>query len=132
MKVWTLSLPVVVIVHGNQEPHAWATVSWDNAFAESPRQCFQVAERVPWPQVADLLNTKFQSACGRSLTEDNIKFLAGKAFRNHNMTDYTQAMLNWNLFAKEPLPDRNFTFWEWFYGILKLTREHLKNLWNDG
>lgn len=33
-QVWTLSLPVVVIVHGNQEPHAWATVTWDNAFAE--------------------------------------------------------------------------------------------------
>lgn len=33
----TLSLPVVVIVHGNQEPHAWATVTWDNAFAEPVR-----------------------------------------------------------------------------------------------
>ena len=32
------SLPVVVIVHGNQEPHAWATILWDNAFAEWGRQ----------------------------------------------------------------------------------------------
>lgn len=31
---WTLSLPVVAVVHGNQEPHAWATVTWDNAFAD--------------------------------------------------------------------------------------------------
>jgi hypothetical protein len=30
------SLPVVVIVHGNQEPHAWATILWDNAFAGKP------------------------------------------------------------------------------------------------
>jgi signal transducer and activator of transcription 5B len=32
--VWALSLPVVVIVHGNQEPQSWATITWDNAFAE--------------------------------------------------------------------------------------------------
>ena len=30
----TLSLPVVVIVHGVQEPQAWATITWDNASAE--------------------------------------------------------------------------------------------------
>lgn len=45
-QVWTLSLPVVVIVHGNQEPHAWATVSWDNAFAEQGRIPFTVPEKV--------------------------------------------------------------------------------------
>ena len=31
----TMSLPVVVIVHGNQESNALATVLWDNAFAEA-------------------------------------------------------------------------------------------------
>lgn len=31
----TLSLPVVVIVHGSQDNNATATVLWDNAFAES-------------------------------------------------------------------------------------------------
>ena len=36
-RAWTLSLPVVAVVHGNQEPHAWATVTWDNAFAEPVR-----------------------------------------------------------------------------------------------
>jgi len=30
----TLSLPVVVIVHGNQEANAAASILWDNAFAE--------------------------------------------------------------------------------------------------
>ena len=30
----TLSLPVVVTVHGNQECNALATILWDNAFAE--------------------------------------------------------------------------------------------------
>jgi PREDICTED: similar to signal transducer and activator of transcription len=31
---------VVVIVHGNQDPHAWATVTWDNAFAEPVSEYF--------------------------------------------------------------------------------------------
>ena len=40
-QVWTLSLPVVVIVHGNQEPQALATITWDNAFAEWGRPPFR-------------------------------------------------------------------------------------------
>ena len=80
-KIWTLSLPVVVIVHGNQEPHAWATVTWDNAFGEPGRMPFQVPERVVWYKVAQALNVKFKSMTGRALTEDNLRFLAEKAFR---------------------------------------------------
>ena len=80
-QVWTLSLPVVVIVHGNQEPHAWATVTWDNAFAEPGRIPFAIPERVSWAQVAEALSTKFKSATGKPLSEDNIRFLAGKVFR---------------------------------------------------
>ena len=32
-------------------------------------------------QVANTLNMKFKASCGRQLTEENLKFLAGKAFR---------------------------------------------------
>ena len=49
--IWTLSLPVVVIVHGNQEPHAWATVTWDNAFAAPGRNPYVVPDKVIWSQV---------------------------------------------------------------------------------
>lgn len=35
----TLSLPVVVIVHGSQDNNATATVLWDNAFAEPVSTC---------------------------------------------------------------------------------------------
>ena len=45
-QVWTLSLPVVVIVHGNQEPQALATITWDNAFAEWGRPPFRVPDKV--------------------------------------------------------------------------------------
>ena len=83
--MWTLSLPVVVIVHGNQEPHAWATVTWDNAFAEPGRTPFVVPDKVPWSQVAETLSTKFRSATGRALTEGNLRFLGAKAFRSPNL-----------------------------------------------
>ena len=76
------SLPVVVIVHGtcsntciiswwftfhyyyflftgNQEPHAWATILWDNAFAEWGRQPFLVPDKVPWHQVLLLMILSF-------------------------------------------------------------------------
>jgi len=36
----TLSLPVVVIVHGSQDNNATATVLWDNAFAEPVSKWF--------------------------------------------------------------------------------------------
>ncbi|CAB3370080.1 Hypothetical predicted protein [Cloeon dipterum] len=133
-QVWTLSLPVVVIVHGNQEPHAWATVTWDNAFAEAGRPPFTVPEKVPWHAVAEALNMKFKSSTGRALTEDNLRFLGEKAFRagNSNIQDYSSMLLTWAQFCKEPLQERNFTFWEWFYSVMKVTREHLRGPWTDG
>ena len=50
-QLWARSLPVVVIVHGNQEPQALATVTWDNAFAEWGRRPFHVPDKVTWGQV---------------------------------------------------------------------------------
>lgn len=136
-QVWTMSMPVVVIVHGNQEPHAWATVTWDNAFAESGRVPFAVPDKVPWQFVAEALNIKFCSQTGRALSEDSLRFLAEKAFRmdmnrTSNIADYSSMLLSWSQFCKEPLPERSFTFWEWFYAVMKLTREHLKGPWMDG
>ena len=50
-QLWCLSLPVVVIVHGNQEHQALATVTWDNAFSEWGRRPFVVPEKVSWGRV---------------------------------------------------------------------------------
>lgn len=32
----------------------------------------------------------------------------------------------------DPLLDRSYTFWDWFYALMKLIREHLKGPWTDG
>ncbi|CAH1715679.1 signal transducer and activator of transcription 5B-like [Aphis gossypii] len=130
-EVWNLSLPVVVIVHGNQDPHAWATVVWDNAFSKLGRVPFNVPDKVPWRNVAETINMKFSAATGRGLSEDSLIFLAEKAFRMQNV-DFNQMILSWSQFCKEPLPQRSFTFWEWFYSVMKLTKEHLKGPWTDG
>jgi signal transducer and activator of transcription 5B len=80
------------------------------------------------------LNMKFRSATGHPLTEDNLRFLGEKAFRSNGNSvgqDYSNMLLSWAQFCKEPLPERNFTFWEWFYAVMKLTREHLRGPWID-
>ena len=131
--IWTLSLPVVVIVHGNQEPHAWATVTWDNAFAPPGRTPYAVPDKVAWHRVGEVLSMKFKQYVGRPLSTDALRFLAGKAFRMPCHTgDFDHLVLSWTQFAKEPLHERSFTFWEWFYAILKVTREHMRALWAEG
>jgi len=135
-QVFTLSLPVVVIVHGNQEPQALATITWDNAFAEWGRRPFVVPDKVSWLQMAEALNMKWTSAVGsnRGLTQDNFYFLATKVFRNPNLgqDDSKNLVISWSQFCREPLPDRNFTFWEWFYRVMNLTSQHMRGPWNEG
>jgi len=135
-QLWTMSLPVVVIVHGNQEPQALATVVWDNAFGDWGRKPFVVPDKVTWGQVGRALSMKWAHACGKDLSEDNLYYLACKAFRNNNlrkdMDEINNLSLSWPLFCKENLSDRNFTFWEWFYRILILTQSHMQKLWAEG
>lgn len=41
-------------------------------------------------------------------------------------------LITWSQFCKEPLPDRIFTFWDWFYAVMKLTRDQLRGPWAEG
>ena len=56
--------------------------------------------------------------------------------RNNNIPkipeEYNNLMLTWSLFCKETLPDRTFTFWEWFYRLLLLTSHNMGRLWKEG
>jgi len=89
-----------------------------------------VPDKVPFIRVGEVLSQKFNSVVGRGLNDDNLRFIAAKALRLNQLPELT-APITWSQFSKEPLPDRSFTFWEWFYAILKLTKEHLKGLWAD-
>lgn len=70
-----------MIVHGNQEPHAWATITWDNAFAEPGRKPFVVPDKVHWGKVATALNLKFAAVTGKPLSTDNLRYLGEKLFK---------------------------------------------------
>lgn len=52
-------------------------------------------------------------------------------FRTQNI-DFNCMFLSWSQLCKELLPQRNFTFWDWFYAVMKITKEYLKGPWNDG
>ncbi|XP_029450739.1 signal transducer and activator of transcription 6 [Rhinatrema bivittatum] len=130
-----LSLPLVVIVHGNQDNNAKATVLWDNAFSEMERLPFVVVELVPWPRMCEMLNLRFVSEVQTShgLTRDHFFFLAQKIFNDSSSTaeDFQERCVSWAQFNKELLPTRGFTFWQWFDGVVDLTKKHLKNYWSD-
>ncbi|XP_036889041.1 signal transducer and activator of transcription 5B [Sturnira hondurensis] len=135
-QVKTLSLPVVVIVHGSQDNNATATVLWDNAFAEPGRVPFAVPDKVLWPQLCEALNMKFKAEVqsNRGLTKENLVFLAQKLFNSssNHLEDYSSMSVSWSQFNRENLPGRNYTFWQWFDGVMEVLKKHLKPHWNDG
>ncbi|XP_074082430.1 signal transducer and activator of transcription 6 isoform X2 [Macrotis lagotis] len=130
-----LSLPLVVIVHGNQDNNAKATILWDNAFSEMDRIPFMVAERVPWEKMCDTLNLKFMAEVGTSqgLLPEHFLFLAQKIFNDNslNMETFQNRTVSWAQFNKEILLGRGFTFWQWFDGVLDLTKRCLRSYWSD-
>ncbi|XP_071585594.1 signal transducer and activator of transcription 6 isoform X4 [Heliangelus exortis] len=130
-----LSLPIVVIVHGNQDNNAKATVLWDNAFSETDRVPFVVAEQVPWEKMCDTLNLKFMAEVQttKGLLKEHYFFLAQKIFNDNSakFEDFQNRRVSWAQFNKEILPGRGFTFWQWFDGVLDLTKRCLKNYWSD-
>jgi signal transducer and activator of transcription 5B len=128
-----ISLPVVVTVHGIQEPQAWATILWDNSFALPDRMPFAVPDQVTWKQFSGALNQKFLSYNNRALTPENLHFLAEKlcnmSFVSQVPNDYK---ITWATFCKENLPNYTFTFWEWFYAALRVTKDHFRGPWEEG
>ncbi|XP_048033277.1 signal transducer and activator of transcription 6 isoform X1 [Megalobrama amblycephala] len=133
--IQTISLPVVVIVHGSQEINAMATIIWDCAFSEPNRIPFVVPDRVPWKQMCEALSSKFMSEVQtqRGLDRYNLHFLAQKIFDQPDISeDFSNMPVSWAQFNKEVLPGRNFTFWQWFEGVMDLTKKCLRDYWSDG
>ncbi|XP_054859175.1 signal transducer and activator of transcription 6 isoform X2 [Eublepharis macularius] len=130
-----LSLPIVVIVHGNQDNNAKATILWDNAFAKTNRIPFVVPDRVSWGDMCKTLNQKFMAEVQttKGLLREHYFFLAQKIFNdnNANIDDFWNRHVSWAQFNKEILPGRGFTFWQWFEGVLDLTKKYLKDYWSD-
>ncbi|XP_008316429.1 signal transducer and activator of transcription 6 isoform X2 [Cynoglossus semilaevis] len=134
-RIQRISLPLVVIVHGSQDNNALATIIWDCAFSEPDRVPFFVPERVPWTMMYNTLNSKFTSEVQtqHNLDKFNQHFLAQKIFDKSDFADdYSNMLVSWSQFNKEVLPGRSFTFWQWFEGVMDLTKKHLKTYWSAG
>lgn len=130
INVSVITLPVVIIVHTYQEPQAWGTITWDNAFSQICREPFQVTDTVSWSHFADALNMKFTSETEKRLTPACLQYLYEKAFGTN--VDDNDRLISWTHFCKAPLPERMFSFWEWFYSVMKLIKNHIHGAWTDG
>lgn len=92
---------------------------------------FQVPNRVPWAELAQVMSAKFLAITGRALSDDNLRCLKQKAFRGNSHSE----SISWSEFCKDNLPERGFSFWHWVYAALKnIERKetHLKDLWMAG
>lgn len=127
VSVKLISLPIVVIVHVSQETNAMATIIWDSWFSE--------AETVTWNNISGMLTMIFKAETGRALSDENLHFIAEKLFNQEFPYPFP------DIFANDPITfhkfchqknDRQLTFWEWFYLCLKITRECLREYWEDG
>ncbi|XP_052873554.1 signal transducer and transcription activator-like [Anopheles cruzii] len=75
----------------------------------------------------------FRDSTGRSLNPENLHSLCEKAFNtSFPFPAPNDLTITRTQFCKDKLPDRTFTFWEWFYAAMKLTRRHFNRPWNDG
>lgn len=59
-------------------------------------------------------------------------FSGEKAYRATINFNPEERPITWSQFCKEALPDRTFTFWDWFYAVMKLTRDQLRGPWTEG
>lgn len=48
-------------------------------------------------------------------------------YRSPQVQDYNNMLLSWSQFCKEPLSERNFTFWEWFFAVMKVIISRAKS-----
>eukprot|EP00043_Microstomoeca_roanoka_P014003 m.137851 g.137851 ORF g.137851 m.137851 type:complete len:879 (+) comp15904_c0_seq1:136-2772(+) len=125
--VQELSLPLVVVVHGNQVPSAEATVLWDNAFAIPGRTGFEVEQSVSWRRLDPHLRRFWASSDLQPLQDSHMTMLANLLGLSN-----LDEEVSWSRFSKDFLPGCMFTFWEWFHGCCETTRKHLRPLWNEG
>ncbi|CAG7729182.1 unnamed protein product [Allacma fusca] len=132
--ICTPSLPVVVTVHGNQGAAAWGTIVWDDSFRFGNRGAYDVQENAPWCSVALAMNNLFARETGRPLTARNLNYLAIKFFSM--FPECYDGVVEWTMLFKHQLTlngkSQAFTFWEWFYATLKLTKDHFTSSWKQG
>nr|CAD2131347.1 unnamed protein product [Meloidogyne enterolobii] len=125
--VWTLSLPIMVTVHGSQDCDAQAVILWQRAF--SPVNRSNTSDEiimVSWSDLSQVLRHKFTLFTGahRPLSDSDLAYLGDKLGIIHSTPD--NKPITFQRFAKQNLrEDVNFSFWEWFFLIMQLIKQKL-------
>lgn len=97
------------------------------------RSSFTVPDELTWKQLSIALNQKYLTMCDQGLTPDNLHYLGEKVLRQEFSNQIPDDILiSWASFFKNVLPANEFTFWEWFYDTIRLTRDHLRRPWREG
>lgn len=133
LDVWTLSLPIMVTVHGSQDCDAQVAILWHRAFASISRNPNATdVTAVTWDNLAIMLRNKFQLFTGarRPLSETDLAYLSEKMLMP-NVAD--QKPITFHRFAKQAMRDElAFSFWEWFFSIMQLIKQKLLKFWDEG
>ena len=131
--MWTLSLPIMVTVHGSQDCDAQVAILWHRAFASISRNPNATdVTAVTWDNLALMLRNKFQLFTGarRPLSESDLAYLSEKMLMP-NVAD--QKPITFHRFAKQAMRDElAFSFWEWFFSIMQLIKQKLLKYWDEG
>ncbi|PIO71219.1 STAT protein, DNA binding domain protein [Teladorsagia circumcincta] len=131
--VWTLSLPLMVTVHGSQDCDAQGAIVWHRAFASVSRSPGTTdITAVAWKDLGHVLRHKFTLFTGarRPLSDADLNYLSEKLLVP-NVPD--QKPITFHRFAKQNLRDDvSFSFWEWFFAIMQLIKQKLLKFWDEG
>src|SRR6218665_156310 len=138
-QVFGYSLPVVIIVHVNQESGGHGTMSWHNALTKFGHLGVISPESAPYSEVAKILNDKFFYSTGRGLTLDNLRYISQEPFNVHDivsMRAFLKELLPNIVLSKHQKEDKDKSkppsYWDWFYECNKLTVSCFKENWKRG
>jgi hypothetical protein len=127
-----ISLPVILTSQTSQEIMAKGTLVWDAAFSEQERKPFEYKEQVAWGEVANVLNALFLQNTGRGLQDDQLRYLARMAFRLRKDEDFDSKPITEKQVIRERLPNRDFSFWKWFWANMNLVKTYIQTEWKEG
>lgn len=79
-----------------------------------------------------VLSSKFEESVGTPLTLQHLHFLGSKLFGSFSGDNFADKSVTWDQFTKRSMKGCDFTFWRWFYAVMKLVADELKDIWKEG
>lgn len=130
-----MSAPIIPIVNTCQSAAAWAPIVWDAAcFQTVPNRWIidhsQAPPPVTWSLLSRLLSVNFQRMVGSLLSPEHLNLLGSKLLQHYPVQG--TKLVTWSQFFKTSLPNREHTFWDWYYGSSDLISKHAATIWNKG